>query len=200
MTRTMLEQEAPFAVALDINSFGMSDELFYQLCQDNEDLRLELTADGDLIIMAPTGGVMGSRNADITTQLTIWAKRDGTGLSFDSSTMFCLPNGAKRSPDGSWMSRERWDGLSQEERDKFVPLCPDFVLESRSPSDSLPFLQEKMDEYISNGAALGFLLDPKAKRVYVYRPGHPVESLDNLPTLSGDPVLPGFVLDLKDIW
>ncbi len=200
MTAQILEQEKPFAVALDLHSVRLTDEQFYQLCQDNEDLRLELTAEGELIIMPPTGGITGSRNADITTQLTNWAKRDGTGLSFDSSTMFILPNGAKRSPDGSWVSRKRWDALSQEEREKFVPLCPDFALELRSPSDRLSFVQDKMDEYISNGAGLGFLLDPKAKRVYVYRPGQPVESQDNPRTVSGDPVLPGFVLDLKDIW
>lgn len=195
-----IQEEKPFAVALDFHSVGLTDEQFYQLCQDNEDLRLELTAEGDLIIMPPTGGETGSRNADANFQLTGWAKKDGTGLSFDSSTMFILPNGAKRSPDGSWVSRERWDALSDEGREKFVPLCPDFVLELRSASDSLSFLQDKMDEYISNGAGLGFLLDPKAKRVYVYRPGQPVESLDNPRTVSGDPVLPGFVLDLKDIF
>lgn len=200
MTRPLLEQEKPFAVALDLHSVGLTDEQFYQLCQDNEDLRLELTAEGDLIIMPPTGGTTGSRNADANFQLTAWAKKDGTGLSFDSSTMFILPNGAKRSPDGAWMSRERWDALSQEERDKFVPLCPDFVLELRSPSDNLSFLQDKMDEYISNGAGLGFLLDPKTKRVYVYRPNQPLECLDNPRAISGDPVLPGFALDLKDIW
>lgn len=200
MTAQTLEQEKPFAVALDLHSVRLTDEQFYQLCQDNEDLRLELTAEGELIIMPPTGGSTGSRNATITARITVWAEKDGTGLSFDSSTMFILPNGAKRSPDGSWVSRERWDALSQEERDKFVPLCPDFVLELRSPSDSLSFLQDKMDEYISNGAGLGFLLDAKAKRVYVYRPGHPVESLDNPRTLSGDPELPGLILALKDIW
>lgn len=200
MTAQTLEQEKPFAVALDLHSVGLTDEQFYQLCQDNEDLRLELTAEGELIIMPPTGGSTGSRNATITARITVWAEKDGTGLSFDSSTMFILPNGAKRSPDGSWVSRERWDALSQEERDKFVPLCPDFVLELRSPSDSLSFLQDKMDEYISNGAGLGFLLDAKAKRVYVYRPGQPVESLDNPRTLSGDPELPGLILALKDIW
>ncbi len=200
MTAQILEQEKPFAVALDLHSVRLTDEQFYQLCQDNEDLRLELTAEGELIIMPPTGGITGSRNADATTQLTIWAKKDGTGLSFDSSTMFILPNGAKRSPDASWVRRERWGALSDEGREKFVPLCPDFVLELRSPSDSLSFLQDKMDEYISNGARLGFLLDPNAKRVYVYRPGQPIESLDNPRTVSGDPVLPGFVSDLKDIW
>lgn len=200
MTAQIIEQEEPFAVALDFHSLRLTDEQFYQLCQDNEDLRLELTAEGELIIMPPTGGITGSRNATITYQITSWTRKDGTGLSFDSSTMFILPNGAKRSPDGSWVSRERWDGLSHEERDKFVPLCPDFVLELRSSSDRLSFLQEKMAEYISNGAALGFLLDPKANRVYVYRPGQPVESLDNPRTVSGDPELAGFVLDLKDIW
>jgi Uma2 family endonuclease len=200
MTRSMLEQETPFAVALDVHSVGITNERFYQLCQDNEDLRLELTSEGELIIMAPTGGSTGSRNADITTQLTIWARKDGTGLSFDSSTMFILPNGANRSPDGSWVSRDRWDVLSQEERDKFVPLCPDFALELRSPSDSLRFLQEKMQEYVSNGSQLGLLIDPKTKRVYVYRVDQPVESLDNPTAVSCDPVLPGFVLDLKEIW
>jgi Uma2 family endonuclease len=200
VTAQVLEQEKAFPVALDLHSVRLTDEQFYQLCQDNDDLRLELTAEGELIIMPPTGGSTGSRNATITARVTVWAEKDGTGLSFDSSTMFILPNGAKRSPDGSWVSRERWDALSEEERDRFVPLCPDFVAELRSPSDSLSFLQDKMDEYISNGAGLGFLLDPKAKRVYVYRPGKAVESLDDPRTVSGDPVLPGFVLDLKDIW
>lgn len=200
VTAHILEYEKAFAVALDFHSLGLTDKQFYQLCQDNEDLRLELTAEGELIIMPPTGGTTGSRNAMINYQITDWAIKDGTGLSFDSSTMFILPNGAKRSPDGSWLSRERWNALSQEERAKFVPLCPDFVLELCSPSDNLSFLQEKMDEYISNGATFGLLLDPKAKRIYVYRAGQPVESLDNPPFVSGDPELAGFVLDLEDIW
>lgn len=200
MSAQTLEQEAPFAVALDLHSVRLTDEQFYQLCQDNEDLRLELTAEGELIIMAPTGGTTGSRNAEITTQLTIWAKKDGTGLSFDSSTMFCLPNGAKRSPDGAWIRRERWAALTERERETFVPLCPDFVLELRSATDSLRFLQSKMQEYISNGAQLGLLIDPKSKRVFVYRVDQPVESLDDAAAVSCDPVLPGFVLELKDIW
>ena len=200
MTAQILEQKEPFAVALDLHSVGLTDEQFYQLCQDNEDLRLELTAGGELIIMAPTGGTTGSRNADITSQLTNWAKKDGTGLSFDSSTMFILPNGAKRSPDASWVRRERWDALSEEDRDKFVPLCPGFVLELRSRTDSLPFLREKMDEYIANGAQLGLLIDPRLKQVHVYRSGRPIEVRDNPRTVSGDPVLTGFVLDSKDIW
>lgn len=192
--------EKPFLLALDVNSMRLTDEQFYQLCRDNEDLRLEMTAEGELIIMPPTGGITGSRNARITSRITAWADKDGTGLSFDSSTMFVLPNGAKRSPDGAWVKRERWDALTKEEQESFVPLCPDFVLELRSKSDSLLFLQDKMEEYIANGAQLGWLLDPASKRAYVYRPNEDAQCLDNPETLTGDPVLPGFILDLKDIF
>lgn len=200
VTRQLFEQETPFVVALNLHSVRLTDEQFYQLCQDNEDLRLELTAEGELIIMAPTGGTTGSRNAAINFQITGWAIKDGTGLSFDSSTMFCLPNGAKRSPDAAWVTRERWDALTEDERESFVPLCPNFVLELRSATDSLAFLQDKMEEYIANGARLGFLIDPKSKRVCVYRPNLPVEVHGNPATISGEPLLRGFVLDLKDIW
>lgn len=200
MDRQSMLSESSLPVALDVRSFIVTDEQFLQLCRDNGDLRLELTADGELIIMAPTGGTTGSRNAEITSQLTIWTKKDGTGVSFDSSTMFCLPNGAKRSPDAAWVRRERWEALTREEQESFVPLCPDFVLELRSATDRLSVLREKLDEYIANGAQLGFLLDPKPKQVYVYRPNKPVERLDNPQTIAGDPELPGFVLDFKDIW
>lgn len=200
MSRQLLEEDVPFALALDLHSVRLSDEQFYQLCQDNEDLRLELTSEGELIIMAPTGGTTGVRNASIIAQLAMWARTDSTGLSFDSSTMFSLPNGAKRSPDAAWLRRERWDLLTEEERESFVPLCPDFVIELRSRTDSLKFLQEKMEEYIANGASLGFLIDPKSKQVYVYRPNRPCECFDNPQTVSGDPELPGFVLDLTEIW
>jgi|SRR6185295_15725193 len=196
----MIEQEQPFAVALDLGAVRLTDEQFYQLCQDNEDLRLELTSEGELIIMSPTGGTTGVRNASITAQLVGWAITDGVGLSFDSSTMFCLPNGAKRSPDAAWVRRERWNALTEQERESFVPLCPDFVIELRSRTDSLKFLQEKMEEYIANGAVLGFLIDPKSKQVYVYRPNRPCECFDNTQTVSGDPELPGFILDLTEIW
>lgn len=202
MTRPLLQEETPqfVATALDLHSIGLSDEQFFQLCQDNEDLRLELTAEGELIIMAPTGGTTGSRNATINARLTVWAEKDGTGLTFDSSTLFCLPNGAKRSPDAAWVSYERWNALTEEQRESIVPLCPDFVLELRSATDSLRFLEAKMQEYIANGAQLGFLIDPKSTRVYVYRPDESVETLDNPETISGEPVLPGFVLSMKDIW
>lgn len=200
MDRQSLLSDSSLPVALDVHSVGLTDEEFQQLCQDNEDLRLELTADGELIIMAPTGGTTGARNATIIHQITGWAMKDGTGVSFDSSTMFCLPNGAKRSPDAAWVRRERWEALTEQERESFVPLCPDFVLELRSATDSLTMLKEKMDEYIANGAQLGVLLDPKPKQAHVYRPNQPAERLDNPLSIAGDPVLPGFVLDLKDIW
>ena len=200
MTAPILEQERPFAIALNVHSVKLTDEQFYQLCQDNEDLRLELTAEGELIIMAPTGGTTGSRNATINYQITGWAIKHGTGISFDSSTMFCLPNGAKRSPDAAWVRRDRWDALTEVEQESFVPLCPDSVLELRSATDRLSFLKDKMQEYIANGAQLGLLIDPKSKQAYIYRNNQPVECLDNPQTISGDPVLAGFVLDLKDIW
>jgi Uma2 family endonuclease len=198
LTAQVLEQEKPFA--LNVHSLRLSDEQFFRLCQDNEDLRLELSAYGELIVTPGAGGNTGLRNANITCQVTSWARSDGTGLSFDSSTMFCLPNGAKRSPDTAWVRRVRWNALTEEEREGFVPLCPDFVFELRSATDSLMFLQDKMQEYISNGAHLGLLIDPQYRKVYVYPPNKTVECFDDPQFVKGDPVLPGFVLDLKDIW
>jgi Uma2 family endonuclease len=142
----------------------------------------------------------GQRNIRISRYLDVWAETDGTGFAFDSSTMFTLPNGAKRSPDASWVKRERWEALSEKQQEGTGPLCPDFVVELRSPSDRLPVLQEKMQEYIDNGAQLGWLIDPIDKRVYVYRSGQPVEQLDDPETLSGDPVLPGFLLPVRELW
>jgi Uma2 family endonuclease len=187
-------------IALDIHSVQLSDEQFYQLCSDNRDLRLELTAEGELIIMPPTGSLTGWRNAKINYRLTAWAEADGAGLTFDSSTGFTLANGAKRSPDAAWIKRERWEALTEKEQQGFAPICPDFVAELRSPDDSLSTLQAKMVEYIENGAQLGLLFDPKTKRVYVYRPGQPVETLEDPEAISGDPILTGFRLNLKDIW
>ena len=146
--------------------------------------------------MAPTSSETGRQNNEIAYTLTSWAKRDGSGLSFDSSTGFRLPNGAIRSPDAAWIRRDSWHALSPEQRRGFAPLCPDFVLELRSPSDQLSALQDKMREYIDNGARLAWLLDPSQKRAYIYQPGRPVERRDDPPTLRGDPVLPGFVLRL----
>jgi Uma2 family endonuclease len=202
MTIDTVEQASSMSlpIALDVHSVLLTDEQFYQLCRDNRDLRLELTAQGELIIMPPTGSLTGWRNAKIIYRLTAWAEIDGTGLSFDSSTGFKLPNGAKRSPDAAWIKLDRWEALNKKEQEGFAPICPDFVVELRSPDDSLSTLQEKMVEYIENGARLGWLIDPKAKRVYVYQPGQAVEMLENPETVSGDPVLPAFALGLKEIW
>jgi len=178
----------------------LTDEQLYQVSQINRDLRIERNAQGDLVIMPPTGGETGKRNAELTVQLGVWAKRDGTGSTFDSSTGFRLPNRAVRSPDASWVRHSRLDGLTPEERKTFLPLCPDFVVELRSATDSLRVLQEKMQEYIASGALLGWLVDVERRLVYVYRPNEPVEELSEPPTLRGDPLLPGFVLDLNEIW
>ena len=185
---------------LNVQKAKLTDEQFLQLCQENRDLRLELTAQKELVIMPPTGTETGWRNNEISYALTAWAKADGAGLVFDSSTGFTLPNGAKRSPDASWVKGERWDALTAEQRAGFAPLCPDFVVELRSPTDDLVVLQEKLEEYLANDARLGWLIDPIDHRVYVYRPGQPVKVLDNPASLKGDPVLPGFVLAVDELW
>ncbi|MBW4564821.1 MAG: Uma2 family endonuclease [Mojavia pulchra JT2-VF2] len=177
----------------------LTDEQFFHLCQKNRDYRFERTASGELLIMPPTGSDTGRRNVKITTQLDIWNSKSNLGEVFDSSTGFTLPNGAERSPDASWVRIEQWNALSSEQQEKFAPICPDFVVELRSASDSLKDLQEKMQEYIENGAQLGWLIDRKNKRVEIYRPGKDVEILDNPVSLSGENVLPGFVLHLQQI-
>jgi Uma2 family endonuclease len=178
----------------------LSDDEFYEFCRLNSDLRLERTSDGDLIVMPPTGGETGRRNAVLTAQLVIWSLADGTGVAFDSSTGFRLPNGAKRSPDSSWVVLERWNELTEDDRAKFPPLAPDFVAEIRSKSDPLDDVQDKMREYVENGVRLGWLLDPETQRVWIYRPGIEAEVLESPQMVSGDPVLPGFVLKLDTIW
>jgi Uma2 family endonuclease len=179
----------------------MSEQEFYEFCRLNPDLSLELTSEGDLIIMPPTGGKSGLRNAILITRLTTWALEDKSGLAFDSSTAFTLPNGAKRSPDFAWVGNERWDALTEEEQERFPPLCPDFVVELRSRTDTLKNLREKMEEYMANGAQLGWLIDPQERRVYVYRPGAvAVEQLDDPRAVSGEPLLRGLELELQEIW
>jgi len=178
----------------------LTDAQLYQFSQINRDLRIERNAKGDLVIMPPTGGETGDRNAELTMQLRSWAKRDGTGSTFDSSTGFRLPNGAVRSPDASWIGHSRLECLTPEEKKEFIPLSPDFVVELRSATDSLRVLQEKMQEYIENGSNLGWLIDAAQRRVYVYRPTLPVEEMSEPSSLRADPVLREFVLDLKEIW
>ena len=177
----------------------LTDEQFFQLCQQNRELRFERTAKGEILIMPPTGGETGNRNIELAYQLQAWSRQNNLGKAFDSSTGFKLPNGANRSPDAAWVRRERWEALTPQQRQKFLPLCPDFVVELRSPSDSLKETQEKMQEYIDNGARLGWLIDPQTRRVEIYRPNQDVEILENPATVPGEDVLPGFVLDLNCI-
>jgi Uma2 family endonuclease len=178
----------------------LSDEDFFEFCQLNIEWRIERTEEGDLIIMPPTGGKTGERNFKLIVKFGIWAEKDGTGMGFDSSTGFTLPNGAKRSPDLSWIRLERWNALTDEEQKRFAPICPDFVVELRSESDSLEALQEKMKEYMENGAQLGWLIDPVEKRVYVYQPQSIALCLEQPQTVSGEPLLQGFALEMKEIW
>lgn len=188
--------QIPNDVALTVTS-----EQFAALAAANRELRLERTAAGELIVNPPTGGETGKRNAKIMTQLGVWGDaNEALGEYFDSSTGFELPNGANRSPDASWVRRERWEALTTEQRKGFGPLCPDFVVELRSESDRLSDLQAKMQEYMDNGAQLGWLIDPKHKRVEIYRTGQAVDMLENPGTLSGEVVLPGFTLQLKRVF
>jgi Uma2 family endonuclease len=193
-------ESAPSWLMLNLESVHLTDEQFYRLCQDNPDLRFELTAQRELVIMSPTGSKTGWRNSRINQRLANWAEKDTTGVSFDSSTGFTLPNGAKRSPDAAWARREAWEALTDEQQEEFSPICPAFVIELRSSKDSLATLHEKMKEYIENGAELGWLFDPENKRVYIYRPNEPVECLENPSLISGDPILAGFVFDPREIW
>ncbi len=178
----------------------VSYEQFVDLALANRDLQLERTATGELIIMPPTGGDTGNKNLDIEGQLWLWNRQNKLGKVFDSSTGFRLPNGANRSPDAAWVDKQRWDALTLEQQETFAPICPDFVLELRSKTDSLEKLQAKMREYIENGAGLGWLIDRKNQRVEIYRYGRNVEVLDHPVSLSGEDVLPGFVLDLTEVW
>ncbi|MBZ8180990.1 Uma2 family endonuclease [Oscillatoria salina] len=187
-------------LTINFQSVELTDEQFYQLCLNNRDLRFERNAKGDLIIMSPTGGETGNRNGRLTQQLFNWSDRNGTGIAFDSSGGFKLPNNADRSPDAAWISNQRWQSLTPEQQQKFVPLCPDFVIELRSPTDTLKSLQEKMIEYQENGTRLGWLINRQSRQVEIYRPGENVEILESPTSLSGEDVLPGFVLNLAPIW
>ena len=199
MTQADLSQ----AIAINIPptlTLTVTHEQLVQLAIANRDLQLERTAAGELIVMPPTGGTTGKRNADIEGQLWLWNRQTQLGVVFDSSTGFHLPNGADRSPDAAWVRQDRWNALTPEQQDGFVPLCPDFVLELRSKNDNMEPLRTKMREYMENGACLGWLIDRKNKKVEIYRQNQDVEVLDNPTTLSGEDVLPGFVLDLAEVW
>lgn len=177
-----------------------TEEQLFQFCARNREWRIERTAQGgDLIIMPPTGGKTGLMNAELRAQLRAWAKQDGSGEAFDSFTGFILPNGVERSPNASWVERARWESLTEEQKSRFPPLCPDFIVELRSPTDSLDKLRQKLLEYTDNGTRLAWIIDPLERRVYVYRASGEIETLINPTTVSAAPE-PGFALDAASLW
>lgn len=181
---------------LNLDRIQLTDEQFYQLCQNNQELKFERTAQGELIIMSPVGGESGNREANLIADLVVWNRQINLGYTFSSSTVFKLPNGADRSPDAAWIQRERWEALTPEQRRRFPPIAPDFVIELRSATDQLEALRSKMEEYLDAGVKLGWLINPQQQQVEIYRPGKNVE-VQNLPTqLSGETLLPGFNLSL----
>ncbi len=190
------------SIEIDFGKFlkPMNDDEFFDFCQRHKDLRIEMNEDGEIIIMPPTGSETGGKNFNLIVKFGIWVEKDGGGKGFDSSTGFILPNGAKRSPDLSWMTLEKWNAIPKAKRKKFAPVCPDFVVELRSETDNLTKLKDKMEEYLENGASLGWLIDAAKRNVYVYRPNAKVEVLENPAEISGEPFLKGFVLNLKEIW
>ena len=181
-------------------SATLTSQQFYELCRANPDWKLERTATGDLVIMAPTGGETGKKNANLLIRLGIWNEQFQLGVVFDSSTGFHLPNGADLSPDVAWVKLERWEALTSNQREKFPPLAPDFVIELMSPTDKLKLAQKKMQEYLDNGVKLGWLFNRKAKQVEIYRLGKPKEVLEQPKELLGETVLPNFVLKLDSFW
>ncbi len=178
----------------------LTDEQFFRLCHNNNDLRFERNSKGDITIMAPAGSEASARNSDVNADLVFWNRRTKLGIVFDSSGGFKLPNGSDRSPDASWIVKERWEALTMEERSRFAPICPDFVMELMSSSDSLKTLQTKMQEYMDNGSRLGWLINRRDREVEVYRIGQPKEILKSPQSLSGEDVLPDFMLDTTAIW
>ena len=190
----------PYRLVLNVRALEMTEDQLLKLCSDNGDLRIELTANKELVIMPPVGLEGSWREAELARQVGNWAVQDGTGRVFSSNAGYTLPNGAVRAPDASWMPLSRWESLSREDQTKFGHTFPDFAIELRSPSDLLGDAQDKMIEYMENGVLLGWLVDPRNRRVHVYRPGQPVEILEDPTAVSADPVLPGFVLDLSAIW
>ncbi len=202
LTRTRVERSAevqPIVLRLS-PVIEFTDAQFVAFCELNDDVRIERTAGGELEIMPPTGMYSGDQNSEINMQLRVWARRDATGNAFDSSTGFTLPNGAMRAPDAAWIPKSRLAELATDDKRGFGHICPDFVVELRSGSDSLSKLRAKMDEYMENGARLGWLIDPQNRRVYVYRTGSEVEILENPDSVAADPELDGFTLKLMDIW
>ncbi|MBN3891090.1 MAG: Uma2 family endonuclease [Nostoc sp. JL31] len=200
MTTLLIQTESTPLTVNFPSLVQMTNDQFYEFCQANGDLRIERTANGEVIIMPPAFSDTGNRNFNIAAQLGNWTEQDGTGIGFDSSTGFTLPNGAMRSPDASWIELERWNALTDAQKASFAPICPSFVIELRSLSDRLIKLQEKMQEYIDNSASLGWLIDRQNRKVYIYRPNREVEILENPEAVTGNPELPEFILRMGKIW
>ncbi|WP_445251086.1 Uma2 family endonuclease [Microcoleus sp. D3_18a_C4] len=199
MTQTQSSAALPVNIPLTL-TLTVTHEQFVELAIANRELQLERTATGELIVNPPTGGETGRINSDLSGQLWLWNRQTKLGKAFNSSTGFHLPNGADRSPDAAWVRQERWDALTPKQKESFIPLCPDFVVELRSKSDNMKPVREKMKEYMENQVRLGWLIDRKNRKVEIYRPNQDVEVLENPVTLSGEDVLPGFVLDLTEVW
>ena len=202
MTETKLKVRTEYhpVVLRTRPALKMDEEQFFEFCQLNRGWRIERSAEGELEVMVPTGGETSNRNFKLVVQLGIWTDRDGTGVAFESNGGFILPNGAMGSPDAAWVRRERLANLTAEQKQRFLPLCPDFVIELRSPSDPLSPIEAKMREYIENGGQLGWLIDPEERKVHVYRPDETMRIMENPQKVSGDPILQGLVLDLRPIW
>jgi Uma2 family endonuclease len=200
MSHDLIQQDDAYIPPELIGVTQMTPEQFEEVCHKYRKLRLELTSTGELIVMPPTSPLTGMRNADLIYQLMAWTKKDATGVCFSNTAGFILPNNAIRSPDVSWITREKWDSLSQQQKERFNPFCPDFVIELRSRTDRLPGLLNKMSEYMANGVSLAWLIDPGTRRVYVYRPNEEVVVLENPESVSGEPLLPGFELRTTELW
>jgi len=189
------------ALTLNLHSaIELTDERFEQICHSNRDLRFERTSTGELVVMSPAGSETGRQNLGLSGQLWLWNRQFRLGVTFDSSAGFTLPNEAIRSPDASWIKQERWDTLNTAQKRKFAPICPDFVVELCSPSDRLIDVQNKMQEYLDNGTRLGWLIDPETRQVEIYRQNKAIEMQSAPTSLLGEDILPGFELDLQEIW
>jgi len=195
---TTSRETAPLKIRLH-PSMKMSDDQFFDFCQLNQDVLIERNCQGELIFMSPTSAEGEERNFNLVGQLWFWTKKNGTGVGFGSSGGFTLPNGAVRSSDAAWIEKERWLKTDPDLRKRFAPICPNFVVELRSQTDSLQILQEKMQEYIDNGAKLGWLIDPIQQKVYIYQPHTNVEELDHPQSIDGGNILPEFILELQDL-
>jgi len=200
MFHTAIREDSSWVTIATQPAFNLTDDQFFDFCQLNPDLRLERNAKGDIIIMPPAGGVTSWRNSEIVIALGNWAKKDGRGVVFDSSGGFNLPKGGTRAPDAAWVKKSKLATLTPAEKSKFPPICPNFVIELRSRTDRLRDLQDKMEEYVANGIELGWLIDPEARKVHIYRPDRPIEVLENPTAVSGEDVLPGFVLNVTELW